>query len=95
MITTNNYSTALYGASNALTSNDTSNAFVISNENTCCSSYEENTKIECNGKRLSLEEYIKQYLDSSIVKTEEKKNNQTFNDKLSRDKVFNKLDMLI
>ena len=89
MITTNNYSTALYDASN-----DVSNAFTISNKNTC-SLYEENTKIVCNGKRLSLEEYVKQYLNSSIVKTEEKKNNQTFNDKLPHDKLFNKLDMLI
>ena len=53
MITTNNYSTALYDASN-----NVSNAFTISNKNTC-SLYEENTKIVCNGKRLSLEEYVK------------------------------------
>lgn len=85
MITRNNYGTTwhrdeyeLSNASNAL----------ISNNNTILD--EENTKIECNGERFSLEEYIKKYLNCDIVGIEEKKNNLTFDEKLP-----NKLDMLI
>ena len=86
VITRNNYGTTwnrdeyeLCNASNAL----------ISNSNTIID--EENTKIECNnGERFSLEEYIKKYLNFDIGEIEEKKNNLTFDDKLS-----NRLHMLI
>lgn len=85
MITKNNYETTLcrheYDSCNISNALITDNTVYIN----------ENTKVECNnGERFYLEEYIKKQLNCNNVKSEEKKNNLTFHNKLS-----NKLNMLI